>query len=96
MLTGKQKRYLRAIGSTLNPIVQIGKFGINENVLGSLEEALEARELVKIRILHNSPLEPEDVAQELAKIVGAELVQEIGRNLLLYRPSEENPSIRLP
>lgn len=96
MLTGKQKRFLRAMGNEMEPIIQIGKGGINENVIQQVHEALEARELIKGRVLQNCLEEPKIVAQELAAASNAELVQVIGRNFLLYRKSQEKPRIELP
>ncbi|MDK2824014.1 MAG: RNA-binding protein [Clostridia bacterium] len=96
MLSGKQRRFLRALGNALDPIVQIGKFGVTESVVHSLEEALTARELVKARVLKNCLEETKDVAHELSKLTGSHLVQVIGRNIILYRPSVDKPSIELP
>jgi len=87
---------LRALGSALDPIVQIGKAGVTESVIFSLNEAITARELVKARVLKNCLEEVKDVAQELADATGANLVQVIGRNIILYRPSEDKPLIELP
>jgi len=96
MLSGKQRRFLRALGNALDPIVQIGKAGVTESVLFSLNEALTARELVKVRVLKNCLEETKGVAQELADATGSNLVQIIGRNIILYRPSEDKPLIELP
>lgn len=96
MLTGKQKRYLRAMGNEMEPILMIGKGGITESVCTQASEALEANELIKGRVLPNLVEAPKAVAEELAKRVGAELVQVIGRNFLLYRASEKKPQIVLP
>ena len=63
MLTGKEKRFLRSLANTMEPIVQVGKAGVNESVLFSLQEALQARELVKVRVLKNCLDEVQDVAQ---------------------------------
>ncbi len=96
MLTGKQRRYLRAMGTGLDPIIHIGKFGLGDQAVQHLDEALEARELVKVRVIPNSPNEPREIAPQLAEAVQAELVQVIGRNLLYYRRSVKKPSIELP
>lgn len=96
MLTGKQKRFLRAMGNELEPILQIGKGGITDNVVMQADEALEARELIKGRVLQNCLEDPQVVAEELAERTGAELVQVIGRNFLLYRRAQEKPKIQLP
>lgn len=96
MLTGKQKRYLRAIGTGIDPIIHIGKAGTGEFIINQLNDALEARELVKIRIIPNSPVVPNEIAPELAELTNSELVQVIGRNILFYRRSINKPSIELP
>lgn len=87
MLTGKQKRYLRSLGTALDPIVQIGKGGISDNLINQIDEALEARELIKLRVLQNSEFETREIAPQIAQKVKAQLVQIIGRNFLLYRKS---------
>ena len=93
MLSGKEKRYLRSLANTVDPVVQVGKASVNESVLFSLNEALEARELVKVKVLKNCLDEVKDVAQELAAQSKSELVQVIGRNVVLYRPNPEKPMI---
>lgn len=96
MLTGKQKRFLRAMGAIMDPIVQIGKAGVAEPVVAGARDAIRANELVKVRVLTNSPEEPKDAIAELAEATEAELVQVIGRNGLLYKKNEEKPIIVLP
>ncbi|MBP2649637.1 MAG: RNA-binding protein [Firmicutes bacterium] len=96
MLTSKQKRYLKALGSELVSVVQIGKAGIVPNVIEGAESVVAARELVKVKVLKNSPQEPKETLEQLATAVNAELVQVIGRNGLLYRCNPEKPKIELP
>lgn len=96
MLTGKQRRYLRALATELSPIVQVGKGGVTDNVIKGLSDALEARELIKVKVLNNSLLEAKEVAKELAEKTNADLVQVIGSNLILFRRSQEKPQIELP
>lgn len=96
MLIGKQKRYLRSMGNGMDPILQVGKGGITETVVKQTDEVLEARELIKCRVLQNCLEEPKTLADELAEQVQAELVQVIGRNFLLFRPSKNKPVIVLP
>lgn len=95
-LKGKQKRFLRAMGVTMDPILTIGKDGISENTLRQAEGALLARELIKGRVLNTSPEGPEETAEAIAVATGAELVQVVGRNFLLYKPHPETPKIELP
>lgn len=96
LLTGKEKRHLRGLASTMDAVVQVGKNGVNDSVLFSLNEALTARELVKIKVLKNCLDEVTDVADELVNSTQAELVQIIGRNVLLYRQHPEKAVIVLP
>lgn len=84
------------MGTGLDPIIQIGKAGLTEPVVQQLDEALEARELVKVRVIANAPVETRDIGPQLAEAVGAEIVQVIGRNLLFYRRSTTKPSLELP
>lgn len=96
MLTGKQKRYLRAMGNEMDPILQVGKEGVTDAVATSANEVLSTRELIKGRVLQNSAEEPKAAAEDLAERTGAELVQVIGRNFLLYKESKDKPIIILP
>ncbi|MGY0694316.1 ribosome assembly RNA-binding protein YhbY [Virgibacillus sp. FSP13] len=96
MLTGKQKRYLRSQANQLKPIFQVGKIGVNENMIEQIKEALEKRELLKVSILQNCLEEKDDVAAQLAEGTEAEVVQIIGNNIVLYKESEENKHIELP
>ncbi len=95
LLTGKQKRYLRSLANRIDPILQVGKSGISDNLVSQLEDALTARELVKIRVLPQAPMQAGEIAAELSERTGAELVQVIGRNAVIYRQGEE-PEITLP
>ncbi|MBB5180795.1 RNA-binding protein [Planomicrobium koreense] len=96
MLTGKQKRFLRSEAHHLDPIFQVGKGGVNGAMLRQIEEALEARELVKISILQNNEDGKHDVAKQLSEGTAAELVQLIGHTVVLYKPSVNNRRIELP
>lgn len=96
MLTGKQKRFLRSQAHHLTPIFQVGKGGVNENMIKQIEDALEARELIKVSILQNCDVDKHTVAEELAEGTKAELVQLIGLTVVLYKESKENKQITLP
>ncbi|MDQ0269529.1 ribosome assembly RNA-binding protein YhbY [Cytobacillus purgationiresistens] len=96
MLKGKQKRYLRSQAHHLNPIFQVGKGGVNENMVKQIGEALEARELLKVSILQNCDVDKNTVASEIVKGTRAELVQIIGNMIVLYKESKENKQIKLP
>jgi RNA-binding protein len=96
MLTGKQKRFLRSKAHHLNPIFQVGKGGVNENMITQITDVLEARELIKVSVLQNCDEDKDVVAEQLAKGAQAELVQIIGSTIVLYKESRENKQIQLP
>lgn len=94
-LTSKQRAQLRGLANGVPTIFQIGKGGINENFLKQVEDALEARELVKIRVLENSFLDTRETCSEVARLVGAEPVQSIGSRFVIYKESKDNKNIVL-
>lgn len=96
MLTGKERSYLKGLAHSMDPIFQIGKNGLTENFIKQVDEALEARELIKINVLNNSLLDAKETGNELAKETKAEFVQSIGHKFILYRESKENKKIQLP
>jgi len=93
-LTSGQKKTLRSMGHHLDPVVYAGKEGLSPALLKSLEAALKAHELIKIKIGQNCPLERNAAGQELASTSGAALVQVIGRMILLYRPNPDLPEAK--
>lgn len=93
MITGKERATLRAMANTIQPIFQIGKGGIGENLIQQVDEALEARELIKISVLETADVTAREASDILSKELGAEAVQSIGRKFVLYRRSKENPRI---
>lgn len=94
-LTGKQARHLRALGHHLKPVIMVGKEEIDDNLLKSVDEVLEAHELIKIKIQKGCLLGRYDVAEELAQRTGSVTAQVLGQTILLYRPSEKK-RIELP
>ena len=88
-MRGKDRAALRAEAHHLRPTVHVGHHGITETVLQSLDEALAARELVKVQVERNAPLPVRQAAAELAGQVGAEVIQVIGRRTTLYRHNPE-------
>lgn len=96
MLTGKQRRHLRALGHELKPIVQVGKDGIDEGVVAALDQALADHELVKIKIGEGAGLDRREAADELAVKTHSEVAQVLGNTVLLYRADPEDPKITLP
>jgi RNA-binding protein len=95
-LTGKQRRYLRALGHHLEPLVQLGKSGITDGVIGAIDAALGQHELVKVRIGTECPVGAKEAAREIAPKVRAALAQTLGRTFLVYRRHPKEPTIVLP
>ena len=91
-LTSKQRAQLRSMANDLDTIVHIGKDGIGPNLTRQAEDALEARELIKGRVLENSPLSPREGAEELARATRSQVVQVIGTKFVLYRETHSRPT----
>lgn len=96
MLTGKQRAYLKSMANTIEPLFQVGKNGLSDNFIIQVKEALEARELIKIKVLNNSLLDPTEVARDLSEKTDSEFVQSIGNKFVIYKESQENKNIELP
>lgn len=86
-LTSKQRAQLRALANGIAPIVIVGKDGLGDNLIAQLNDALEARELVKGRVLETSPLTAREACEQLSKLTRSEPVQVIGSKFVLYRQS---------
>ncbi|MBD5151041.1 MAG: ribosome assembly RNA-binding protein YhbY [Oscillibacter sp.] len=84
-LTSKQRAQLRGIANTIDTIVHIGKDGINDNLVKQANDALEAREIIKCKVLENSMLTAREACEELARLTRSESVQVIGTKFVLYR-----------
>ncbi len=88
-LTSKQRAQLRGLANGIDTIVHIGKDGIGDNLIRQADGALEVRELIKCRVLENSPLSSREAASALAQATRSEVVQVIGTKFVLYRPSHQ-------
>ena len=86
-LTSKQRAQLRSLANGIDTILIVGKDGLGENLIKQADDALEARELIKGRVLENSMLSPREAAEQLAPLTRSEVVQVIGTKFVLYRPS---------
>ena len=95
-MTSKQRAYLRALANKLDSIFQVGKNGLNENFIKQIDDALEARELIKFSILETAPEDNYSIANELASKTNAFLVQIVGNKVTLYRQKKKNSKIVLP
>lgn len=89
-MTSKERAALRAKANPLEPVIQLGKEGISDNLITQIDDTLDARELIKIRVhLETAPKTPKELAQELAAALGAEVIQVIGGIIVLYREADE-------
>lgn len=90
-LTSRQRAQLRGLANSIDTILHVGKDGIGENLTKQADDALEARELIKGRVLENSPLSTREAAEELARATRSEVVQVIGTKFVLYRETHSKP-----
>ena len=96
-LNPRQRAHLKGLAHHLRPLLHIGKEGVSETLLRSLEDAFNTRELLKLKVLEAAPEGAREAGELLAaRVAGAELVQVIGRTVVLYRPHPEQPEIKLP
>ena len=96
MLTSKQRAYLRGIAAKEDTILQVGKGGIGENLITQVNDALKAREIVKLKVLETAMLSAQEVAAELAEATKSDVVQTIGNKLVLFKRNPQEPKIELP
>ena len=96
-MTGKQRAYLKSLASKEDPVVQIGKEGLTPENTDAMKEALAARELIKIGVQKNCDDDPKELAEIVAERTHSQVVQVIGRKIVLYRPGKDkNRKIELP
>ena len=94
-MTSKQRAYLRSLANSIDPIFQIGKAGLSENLLKQLDDAIEARELIKINVLEYSGEDVKALGNEIADSINAMCVQTMGNKITLDRARKKNPIILL-
>lgn len=95
-MNSKQRAYLRGLANTMDPIFQVGKSGISENLIKQLSDALEARELIKLSVLETAPMSVKELGNILAEQTNAILVQTVGNKITLYRARKKDAKIILP
>jgi len=95
-MTGKQRAYLRSMCNTMDALIYVGKEGVTEALIHSVDEAVTARELIKLGVQRGAPLTAREACTALCEALGAEPVQCIGNKFCIYRPDPEEPVIRLP
>ena len=96
-MTSKQRAYLKGLAMKMDPVVQLGKGGVTPENTAAVDEALTARELIKISVLQNCMDDPKEIARVLAERTGSQVVQVIGKKIVLYKEGKkEKKKIQLP
>ena len=95
-MTSKKRAYLKSLANNLNPVFQVGKSSLTPEFTKGIEEAFNTRELLKIAVLKNCFDDPNEIAQVVAERTHSQVVQVIGKKIILYKPDKKNPKIILP
>ena len=95
-MTSKQRAYLMSLASNLNPIFQVGKSSLTPEHTNAIGEAFNTRELIKIAVLKNCFDDPREIAEMVAGRTQSQVVQVIGKKIVLYKPDKDKPKIQLP
>ena len=94
-MTSKQRAYLKSLASNLNPIFQVGKASLTPEFTEAIREAFNTKELIKIAVLKNCADDPNEIAEIVAERTHSQVVQVIGKKIVLYKPDKKNPKIIL-
>ena len=95
-MTSKQRAYLKSLAMKIDPVFRVGKDSISPELIEGVRESIDARELIKIAVLQNCMDDPKEVAQTLAERTRSEVVQVIGKKIVLYKESRDHKKIQLP
>lgn len=95
-MTSKQRAYLKGLAMNITPIFQVGKSSLTPELVNAIGEAFNTRELIKIAVLKNCFDDPNEIAQMVAERTHSQVVQVIGKKIVLYKPDKKNPKIELP
>ncbi|MCD2491076.1 ribosome assembly RNA-binding protein YhbY [Lacrimispora sp. NSJ-141] len=95
-MNSRQRAYLKSLAMTIDPVMQIGKSSLTPEITEAVSEALEARELVKVNVLKNCLDDPRMIAEALAERTRSQVVQVIGKKIVLYRESKTKKKLELP
>lgn len=94
-MTSKDRAYLRSLANTIEPILQVGKGGISDNLIKQVDDALEARELIKLTVLETSPEDGLSIGNKLSEKTNSIFVQVVGRKITLYRKKKKDSKINI-
>ncbi len=95
-MTSKQRAYLKSLASTLDSVFQVGKSSLTPELTAAIDEAFNTKELIKIAVLKNCLDDPGEIAQTIAERTHSQVVQVIGKKIVLYKPDRKDPKIILP
>jgi RNA-binding protein len=95
-MTSKQRAYLKGLAMNITPVFQVGKSSLTPEIVTAIAEAFNTRELIKIAVLKNCLDDPNEIAQMIAERTHSQVVQVIGKKIVLYKPDKKNPKIELP
>lgn len=95
-MTSKQRAYLKGLAMNINPIFQVGKSSLTPEFTAAIDEAFNTKELIKIAVLKNCFDDPHEIAEVVAERTRSQVVQVIGKKIVLYKPDKKNPKIELP
>ena len=95
-MTSKQRAYLKSLASSLNPVFQVGKSSLTPEFTEAVNETFNTKELIKIAVLKNCADDPNEIADMIAERTHSQVVQVIGKKIILYKPDKKNPKIVLP
>ena len=95
-MTSKQRAYLKSLAMKIDPVFRVGKDSISPELIEGVRQPIDPRELIKIPVLQNSMDDPKEVAQTLAERTRSEVVQVIGKKIVLYKESRDHKKIQLP
>lgn len=95
-MTSKQRAYLKSLANNINPIFQVGKSSLTPEFTEAIGEAFNTKELIKIAVLKNCVDDPNEIAEMVAERTHSQVVQVIGKKIILYKPDKKNPKIVLP
>ena len=95
-MTSKQRAYLMSLASNLNPIFQIGKSSLTPEITEAINECFNNNELIKIAVLKNCMDDPRAIGEVVAERTHSQLIQVIGKKIVLYKPNKDKPKITLP
>ena len=95
-MTSKQRAYLKSLASNLEPLFQIGKSSLTPEFTNAIAETFNTHELIKIAVLKNCFDDPREIAETIAGRTQSQVIQVIGKKIVLYKPNKDNPKIQLP